>query len=66
MSDIEIKTARESPKSFFDLTSSQIEALAQAAVSKAIAKTWEMGLPIITEVDGRICKKYSDGRIEWM
>ena len=66
MSDTKIKTERESPKSFFDLTSSQIEALAQVAVSKAIAKTWEMGLPITTEVDDKMCKKYSDGRIEWM
>ena len=66
MTDIEIKTERESPRSFFDLTSSKIEALAQAAVSKAIAKTWEMGLPITTEVDGKMCKKYNDGRIEWI
>ena len=73
MSDIKTKTDRDSksdstePKtSFFDLTPSQIESLAQTAASEAIAETWAMGLPITTEVDGKMCKKYSDGRIEWM
>ena len=73
MSDIKTKTERDSksnstePKtSFFDLTSSQIENLAQTAANEAIAETWAMGLPITTEVDGKMCKKYSDGRIEWM
>ncbi|MDJ0596947.1 MAG: hypothetical protein QNJ72_44480 [Pleurocapsa sp. MO_226.B13] len=73
MSDIKTKTERDSksdstePKtSFFDLTPSQIESLAQTAASEAIAETWAMGLPITTEVDGKMCKKYSDGRIEWM
>ena len=73
MSDIKIKTERNSKSnskepetSFFDLTPSQIENLAQTAASDAIEKTWAMGLPIITEVDGKMCKKYNDGRIEWM
>ena len=73
MSDIKTKTERDSksnstePKtSFFDLTPSQIENLAQTAANKAIAETWAMGLPITTEIDGKMCKKYSDGRIEWM
>ena len=73
MSDIEIKTVHdhkfeptESKTSFFDLTPSQMEKLAQAAASEAIAETWAMGLPITTEVEGKMCKKYSDGRIEWM
>ena len=73
MSDIKIKTESDNkfdptePKtSFFDLTPSQIESLAQTAASEAIAETWEMGLPITTEVDGKMCKKYSDGRIEWL
>ena len=73
MSDIETKTVRDEradltkPKtSFFDLTPSQIENLAQAAAKDAIEKTWAMGLPITTEVEGKMCQKYSDGRIEWM
>ncbi len=73
MSDIKIEKERESksnltePKtSFFDLTPSQIENLAQTAVKEVIEETWAMGLPITTEVDGKMCKKYSDGRIEWM
>lgn len=73
MSDIKIEKERESkssstePKtSFFDLTPSQMEDLAQTAAKSAIEETWAMGLPITTEVDGKMCKKYSDGRIEWM
>lgn len=73
MSDIKIKTESDNkfnptePKtSFFDLTSRQIESLAQTAATKAIKETWAMGLPITTEVEGKMCKKYSDGRIEWM
>jgi len=73
MSDIQTKTERNSksnskePKiSFFNLTPSQIENLAQTAASDAIEQTWAMGLPITTEVEGKMCKKYSDGRIEWM
>lgn len=73
MSDIKIKTESDNksdptePKtSFFDLTPRQIESLAQTAAKGAIAETWAMGLPITTEVDGKMCKKYSDGRIEWM
>lgn len=73
MSDIKTKTERDSksnstePKiSFFDLTPSQIENLAQTAASAAIEETWAMGMPITTEVDGQMCKKYSDGKIEWM
>ena len=73
MSDIKVKKERDSksnstePKtSFFNLTPSQIENLAKTAASDAIEKTWAMGLPITTEVDGKMCKKYSDGRIEWM
>ena len=73
MSDINIKTesdnksdSTELKTSFFDLTPSQIESLAQTAASEAIAETWAMGLPITTEVDGKMCRKYSDGRIEWM
>lgn len=73
MSDIKTKVEQDSksnstePKtSFFDLTSSQIENLAQNAASKAIEETWAKGLPITTEIDGKMCKKYSDGRVEWM
>lgn len=73
MSDTRIKTESDKksdptePKtSFFDLTPSQIESLAQIAADKAIEETWAMGLPTTTEVDGKMCKKYSDGRIEWM
>lgn len=72
MSDLKTKTERDDksdstkPKtSFFNLTSSQIENLAQTAASEAIAETWAMGLPITTEVNGKMCKKYSDGRIEY-
>ena len=73
MSDIKTQTGRDSESnskeskiSFFDLNPNQIENLAQDAASKAIEETWAMGMPITTEVDGRMCKKYSDGRIEWM
>ena len=73
MSDTRIKTESDNkheptePKtSFFDLTPSQIESLAQTAAKKAIEETWAMGLPITTEVDGKMCKKYNDGRIEWV
>ncbi|MEL6786465.1 MAG: hypothetical protein AAFO76_03445 [Cyanobacteria bacterium J06607_15] len=73
MSDIKTRKERdresdltENKTSFFNLTPSQIENLAQTAAEKAIEETWAMGLPITTEVDGRMCKKYSDGRIEWM
>ena len=64
MSDIKTKT--EPKTSFFDLTPSQMEKLASDAAEEAIAETWAMGLPITTEVDGKMCRKYSDGRIEWM
>ena len=70
MSDIKVKKERDlksnstEPKtSFFDLTPKQIESLAQIAAEKAIEETWAMGLPITTEVNGKICRKYSDGRI---
>lgn len=73
MSDTKIKMGRDNridssePKtSFFDLTPSQIENLAQTAASEAIEETWAMGLPITTEIDGKMCRKYNDGRIEWM
>jgi hypothetical protein len=73
MSDTKIKTGHDNridssePKtSFFDLTPSQIENLAQTAASEAIEETWAMGLPITTEIDGKMCRKYNDGRIEWM
>ena len=66
MSDIKIKTERESKTSFSDLTSRQIENIAPKAAFEAIAKTWEMGLPITTEVGGKMCQKYIDGKIEWM
>ena len=73
MSDIRIKTESdnkfeptEHKTSFFDLTPRQIETLASSAAEKAIEETWAMGLPITTEVDGKMCRKYSDGRIEWM
>jgi hypothetical protein len=73
MSDIKTKTESDNksdptePKtSFFDLTRGQIEDLAQTAAIEAIEETWAMGLPITTEVEGKMCKKYSDGRIEWM
>ncbi len=56
----------EPKTSFFDLTPSQIENLAQTAAKDAIEETWAMGLPITTEVEGKMCKKYSDGSIEWM
>lgn len=72
-SDIKIKAERDSkfdstkPKtSFFDLTPSQIENLAQTAAKVAIEETWAIGLPITTEVEGKMCQKYSDGSIEWM
>jgi hypothetical protein len=73
MSDTKIKMGRDNridssePKtSFFDLTPSQIENLAQTAASESIEETWAMGLPITTEIDGKMCRKYNDGRIEWM
>lgn len=73
MSDIKTKTQSDNKSdptepetSFFNLTPSQVEKLAQTAAEKAIEETWAMGLPITTEVDGKMCKKYSDGRIEWM
>ena len=73
MSDIKINTEKDitfntsEPKTgFFDLSSSQLENLAQTAAKKAIEETWAMGLPITTEVEGKMCKKYSDGRIEWI
>jgi|GEM_PF-6044112 len=73
MSDIDIKTqsdhqsdSTEPKTSFFDLTPSQIENLAKTAAKGAIEETWAMGLPITTEVEGKMCKKYSDGSIEWM
>lgn len=73
MSDIQTKTEHDSksdsiePKtSFFNLAPTEIEKLAQSAAKDAIEETWAMGLPITTEVDGKMCKKYSDGRIEWM
>lgn len=73
MSDIKTKSQSnnkseptELETSFFDLTPGQIENLAQTAALAAIEETWTMGLPITTEVDGKMCKKYSDGRIEWM
>ena len=73
MPNIKAQTGRDSESnstepntSFFDLNPSQIENLAQDAASKSIEETWAMGMPITTEVDGKMCKKYSDGRIEWM
>lgn len=73
MSDIKTKTesdnkskSTEPETSFFDLTPGQIEDLAQTAATRAIEETWAMGLPITTEVEGKMCKKYSDGKIEWM
>lgn len=53
-------------KSFFDLSPNEIEKLAQIAVEDAVQKTWAKGLPVISSIDGRVCKRYGDGRIEWL
>ena len=55
-----------SSKSFLDLTTKEIERLAQLGVEDAIKKTWAKGLPIIVSIDGRVCKRYGDGKIEWL
>lgn len=73
MSDLKINTEQdikanstESNTGFFDLTSNQIESLAKTAAKETIEETWATGLPITIEVEGKMCKKYSDGKIEWL
>ena len=56
----------EGPKTFFDMTPAEIEAVCKKAVAEREGNPTMDYVTLLDEKSGRIIKKYKDGRVEYV